>query len=77
MIFSLLLHTETREGAVIPVWEHVRAEDVHVVKDVMLHHKHVRGIELHHRRIPITSELPPDFGDFMEYIVFTYPRPVY
>ncbi|GJJ08366.1 hypothetical protein Clacol_002580 [Clathrus columnatus] len=62
----LLLHTETREGAVIPVWENVQVKDVCVVKDIMLRHKHVQNIELHYRRIPITSELTPDFNDFAE-----------
>ncbi|KAF8490734.1 hypothetical protein JB92DRAFT_3128678 [Gautieria morchelliformis] len=62
----LLLHTETAEGAVIPVWEQVEPDDVKVVKDIMASRKHIQGVELYHRRIPITSELPPDFSDFAE-----------
>lgn len=62
------MHTETRDGAVIPVWENVRAEDVCVVKDIMARHKRIEGIELHYRRIPITAELSPDFSDFAEYV---------
>jgi Inositol hexakisphosphate len=30
----------------------------------------ILGVELYHRRIPITSELPPDFSDFAEYVVY-------
>ncbi|KAH9958205.1 hypothetical protein BC827DRAFT_614600 [Russula dissimulans] len=32
---KLLLHTETPDGSVIPVWEEVRLGDVAVVKDVI------------------------------------------
>ena len=64
---SLLLHTETSEGSVIPVWEQVQPENVKVVKDIMASRKYIQDVELDHRRIPITSELPPDFSDFAEY----------
>lgn len=32
---SVLLHSETSDGSVIPVWEEVRDEDVMVLKDIM------------------------------------------
>ncbi|KAF8577784.1 hypothetical protein K439DRAFT_1417887 [Ramaria rubella] len=63
---SLLLHTETAEGSVIPVWEEVQPDDVNVVKEIMARRRHTQGVELYHRRIAITSELPPDFSDFAE-----------
>ncbi|KIJ51469.1 hypothetical protein M422DRAFT_157971 [Sphaerobolus stellatus SS14] len=62
----LLLHTETAEGSVVPVWEQVQSEDVNVVKELMTARHISDGVELCHRRIPITSELPPDFSDFAE-----------
>ena len=65
----LLLHTETPDGSVIPIWEEVRPEDVAVLKDVMTSRKTVgHGIELHYARIPITAERPPNFSDFSELI---------
>ena len=43
----LLLHTETSDGSVIPIWEEVRSEDVAVLKDVMARRKTVAdGVEL-------------------------------
>ena len=39
----LLLHSETSDGSVIPVWEEVFGQDVCVLKDVMSSHKHLKG----------------------------------
>ena len=65
----LLLHTETPDGSVIPVWEEVGLEDVSVLKDVMSSRKHLKGgVELSYVRIPITAERPPDFSDLTEMI---------
>ncbi|KZP23754.1 hypothetical protein FIBSPDRAFT_1042612 [Athelia psychrophila] len=65
----LLLHTETPDGSVIPVWEEVRSEDVAVLKDVMaISQTAVDGVELHHSRIPITAERPPDPTDLNDLI---------
>lgn len=64
---QLLLHTETHDGAVIPVWEAVRPGAVEVLRDIM--EERVRmadGTRLHYRRIPITSERPPDFTDLSD-----------
>ena len=62
--FRLLLHTETPNGSVIPVWEEVRPSDVAVLKDVMSSRKSVGdSVELHYTRIPITAERMPDFSD--------------
>jgi hypothetical protein len=37
----------------------------------MASRKYIQDVELYHRRIPITSELPPDFSDFAEYAGFS------
>lgn len=65
----LLLHTETRDGSVIPVWEEVDSENVSVLKDIMGSRKRLQdGIELKYARIPITAERPPDFSDLNDLI---------
>ncbi|KAI0067260.1 hypothetical protein BV25DRAFT_1819577 [Artomyces pyxidatus] len=66
---KLLLHTETPDGSVIPVWEEVRPGDVAVMKDVMTARKEaLHDIDLQYSRIPITAERPPDFSDFNDLI---------
>lgn len=65
----LLLHTETPDGSVIPVWEEVKSDNVSVLKDVMASRKYIAdGVELGYARIPITAERPPDFSDLSELI---------
>jgi Inositol hexakisphosphate len=54
---------------VIPVWEEVRPGDVAVMKDVMAACKEsCDDIDVFYRRVPLTSERPPDFSDFSELI---------
>lgn len=66
---KLLLHTETPDGSVIPVWEEVYPENVLVLKDVMAERKlNADDTELAYARIPITAERPPDFSDLSELI---------
>lgn len=68
-VSRLLLHTETADGSVIPIWEEVRGEDVAVLKDVMASRQTAAdGVKLDHIRIPITAEHPPDFSDLSELI---------
>ncbi|KIM67616.1 hypothetical protein SCLCIDRAFT_1210267 [Scleroderma citrinum Foug A] len=62
----VLLHTETANGSVIPVWEDVQPEDVVVLKDIMASRQPNTGVEIQYARIPITSERPPDFSDISE-----------
>ncbi|KAG1872156.1 inositol hexakisphosphate-domain-containing protein [Suillus subluteus] len=62
----LLLHTETSDGSVIPIWEEVRSPNVAVLKDIMASRKSRHGLDLQYVRIPITSERPPDFADISE-----------
>lgn len=55
---KLLLHTETEDGAVVPLWEEARAEDISNVEDVM---KEAAAslpdsVELNFKRVPVTAE---------------------
>ncbi|EMD34003.1 hypothetical protein CERSUDRAFT_117523 [Gelatoporia subvermispora B] len=66
---KLLLHTETPDGSVIPVWEEVDPENVLVLKDVMAARRYISDdVELAYARIPMTAERPPDFSDLSELI---------
>jgi protein-tyrosine phosphatase len=66
---KLLLHTETPDGSVIPVWEEVRPGNVAVMKDVMSACKSsYDDVDVFYRRVPITAERSPDFSDFSELI---------
>ncbi|KAF7295972.1 hypothetical protein MKEN_01411800 [Mycena kentingensis (nom. inval.)] len=66
----LLLHTESEDGTVIPIWEEIQDDsaDVVVLKDVMAAHKAIDGVELEYHRIPMTAEKPPDFSDLQDLI---------
>ena len=65
----LLLHAETHNGSVVPVWEEVDSGDVSVLKDIMASRKRLHdGIELRYARVPITAERPPDFSDLNDLI---------
>jgi protein-tyrosine phosphatase len=66
---SILLHTETPDGSVVPVWEDVQNNDVQVLKDIMAsRNASDDGFELCYYRIPLTAERPPDFTDLSELI---------
>ena len=63
----LLLHTETSDGSVIPVWEEVNPDSVEALKEIMASREDmVDGLKIRYRRIPITSERPPDFTDLSD-----------
>ncbi|GLB40222.1 putative inositol hexakisphosphate [Lyophyllum shimeji] len=64
----ILLHTETSDGAVVPVWEEVTEENVVVLKDVMAARRRLNGMELQYYRVPMTAEQPPDFADLSDLI---------
>lgn len=72
----LLLHTETKDGTIVPIWEDVRPEEVKVLKDIMAQREQAENhTRLYYRRIPITSEKPPDFSDLsdlMDVVIRTY-----
>ncbi len=65
---SVLLHSETSDGTVVPIWEEVESDNVVVLKDVMASRQSTQGIQLVYDRIPITAERPPDFSDLSEMI---------
>ncbi|TIA73209.1 hypothetical protein E3P81_00237 [Wallemia ichthyophaga] len=56
---KLLLHTETNDGKVVPIWEDVNKDDIASLRDIMTR----RAEEIEFKRIPITSEAVPDFID--------------
>ncbi|WRT69446.1 uncharacterized protein IL334_006432 [Kwoniella shivajii] len=63
----VLLHTETPDGEVVPVWESLNAMDVASLREVMDDVAVAStNIQLHFIRIPITSESSPDFHDITE-----------
>ncbi|KAH7925850.1 hypothetical protein BV22DRAFT_1033556 [Leucogyrophana mollusca] len=62
----LLLHTETPDGSVIPVWEEVQPCNIAVLKDLMASSNFDCGVDVQYARIPITAERPPDFADINE-----------
>ena len=65
----VLLHTETPDGSVVPIWEDARPETISVMKETMASRKHLAdGVELVYARIPITAEKVPDFSDLSELI---------
>lgn len=63
----VLLHNETRDGAIIPLWEDVQARSVEVMREIMAIREQMNdGTRLYYRRIPITAEKPPDFTDLSD-----------
>ncbi|KAG6900693.1 hypothetical protein C0993_005005 [Termitomyces sp. T159_Od127] len=64
----ILLHTETTDGTVIPIWEEVTEDNVTVMKDVMGTRHCAHDIELKYYRVPMTAERPPDLVDLNDLI---------
>ncbi|WVN86977.1 uncharacterized protein L203_102152 [Cryptococcus depauperatus CBS 7841] len=63
----VLLHTETADGQVVPVWEGADKTDVASLREVMDDAAAAsKDVELSFVRIPITSESSPDFHDITE-----------
>lgn len=63
IVCRLLLHTETDDGTVIPVWQDVLPQDVMVLKDMMASRRNMSDVILQYNRVPMTAEKPPDFAD--------------
>jgi hypothetical protein len=60
----VLLHTESAEKEVVPVWETVGANDVRSLRDVMDDvAARESGVTMRFVRIPITSESSPDVSN--------------
>ncbi|ODO07006.1 hypothetical protein I350_04372 [Cryptococcus amylolentus CBS 6273] len=65
----VLLHTETADGQVVPVWESVDKQDVTSLRELMDEAAHAsKEVQLNFVRIPITSESSPDFHDITEIV---------
>ncbi|PPQ64598.1 hypothetical protein CVT26_001996 [Gymnopilus dilepis] len=64
----ILLHTETSDGSVVPVWEEVMPEDVVVLKDIMSARQDRKDVSVQYNRIPMTAEKPPDYADLKDLI---------
>ena len=57
----VLLHTESQDGEVMPVWESVDKTDVVSIREVMDEAANdSRDVNLSFVRIPVTSESSPD-----------------
>lgn len=68
----ILLHTETADGQVMPVWESADKQDVASLREVMDGAAAAsKDVYLNFVRIPVTSESSPDVGfksTFLEWI---------
>jgi hypothetical protein len=66
----ILLHTETADGEVVPVWESVDKQDVASIREIMDEASAATtDVQLSFIRIPITSESSPDVRTRMRLIV--------
>lgn len=57
---KLLLHTETSDGQVVPIWESVDKQDIESVREVMDELADDAAVDLRFYRVPVTSESSPD-----------------
>ena len=65
----ILLHTETEEGQIMPVWEEVSSEDVLTISEIMgakARQMEATQVKLNFLRIPITAEKMPDPTDLTD-----------
>ena len=62
---KLLLHSETEDGTVVPLWEDAEASDIATVQDVMdqVATSLPKHTQLVFRRIPITAEKSLEYSD--------------
>lgn len=61
----ILLHTEASDGQVVPIWEEARESDIATLKEVFASKDTIQGVKIHYSRVPITSERPPDFHEYV------------
>jgi hypothetical protein len=58
---QVLLHSETADGDVVPVWERVDKLDIATIREMMDDAEHAsKDVDLTFVRIPVTSESSPD-----------------
>lgn len=63
----LLLHSETASGSVVPVWEDAEEASVASVREIMADAGDAAtDLDLVFKRLPMTSERPPDSNDLRE-----------
>ncbi|WFD25147.1 hypothetical protein MNAN1_000111 [Malassezia nana] len=62
---KLLLHTETEDGTIVPLWEDAKPEDISTMQGVMdqIADSLPPSITLQFRRVPITAEKSVEFSD--------------
>ncbi|CDZ97852.1 hypothetical protein [Phaffia rhodozyma] len=61
---SLLLHSETSDGSVVPVWDDCDEGSIASVREIMEEKDHSQSqLQLTFKRLPLTSEQPLDFAD--------------
>lgn len=62
---KLLLHTETEDGTVVPLWEDAKPDDITTVQGIMdkVAASLPTDIHLQFRRVPITAEKSVEFSD--------------
>ncbi|PKI83269.1 hypothetical protein MVES_002830 [Malassezia vespertilionis] len=67
---KLLLHTETKEGSIVPLWEDAKPCDIATVQGVMDEvAKTLPGhIDLVFRRVPVTAEKSLEVSDVMDMV---------
>ncbi|WFC98121.1 hypothetical protein MYAM1_000844 [Malassezia yamatoensis] len=65
---KLLLHTETEDGTVVPLWEDASPDDIATVQQVMdtISNSLPGDVQLVFRRIPITAEKTLELPDVMD-----------
>lgn len=62
----VLLHSETGDGQVIPIWESVDKHDVVSIRDIMEKAKgDSKDVNLTFVRVPVTSESTPDVSHIL------------
>lgn len=74
---KLLLHTETEDGTIVPLWEDVEPSDIATVQGVMdqMALSLPKDVKLVFRRIPITAERslePSDVNDLIRVVLYSY-----
>lgn len=67
---KLLLHTETEDGTVVPLWEDAEPSDISTMQEVMDHISASlpNDVQLVFRRVPITAEKSLDSSDICDLI---------
>ena len=67
---KILLHGETEQGNIVPLWEDCKPESIHTFKEVIaivqseqVKESQENNVVIDYYRVPITAETPPDLVD--------------